>query len=197
MNPDYLDEVYKMIKEVSRQRTSHVTNPCAEISLGLRGECRPSDIKLTIMKERGKTTMQKEIKVNNLRKLADPAFAKELAQYGVTGVPANIREALEKRITKDREEAATQAAEEIFFMIKGHDEAVAIKVKRIRDLRKQQDELKKDIELLNNALAYGHETSNYLPLADALDDHHPEISASVNSDERAIPKDWKPAAKAE
>lgn len=133
------------------------------------------------------------VNVTSLIKLADSEFSKELSEY--QQLPSGIKEALQEQLAEDQKNRAKAAAREIVELLKLHETSVERGVRQIRSYRSEIDSQKAHLTRINRAREYGMETSNFLPLAIALNQvRHHELTG-VDSKLFEVPSSWEPKAK--
>lgn len=154
-------------------------------------------IKLTSLKVReerkGESTMRN---ISVLARMADQSLRADLEAASLAGLPKNIMEALKEKQEEEQKEAAKNAASVIIDLVKKNDSHIEAHVRQIRELRRQEAQLKAQLDALSRAKDYGFETSNFLPLA-VLTGTPKHFFDVEDKSLFEVPKDWKPKAKAE
>ena len=146
-------------------------------------------IKLKVEKERNPMSITSRINVSALERIANSSLNDDLNNADVQLLPENIQAALKKQLKEEAENAASAAAGEIVKLLKQHDSAVEDLVREIRDYRKAIERRLAAVKSLNNAKAFGLETSNFLPLAKSVGLCVPRGDDYVVE----VPKDWASA----
>ena len=136
----------------------------------------------------------KQMNYNALVQLADNDFAKEVQKY--TGNSLGIKNALERKLAKRKEEAEEAAADVILQLMDKKDQMIEHKVNRIREYRRMIKELQTDLETLNKSTEYGNATNNFLPLMSATGMLY-LLSSPVEKKLLEIPADFKVEAEVE
>ena len=148
-------------------------------ALAVKAEHQP---KLTKLKER------KEMNNININTLVDlskvNSAADEYAKYDE--LPDGLKKALKKKMELQNEQKTEAAAEAVMTVLNGTEGAIRNRVDRIRKLRREIDELKAEIGVIERARDYGMATQNFLPSLETLGYHVP-MGAGVS----AIPADFK------
>lgn len=102
--------------------------------------------------------------------------------------------ALEEEQAKIQQANAKEAALSIIALSKRVQEAKDVHVQNIRSLRDQIDRSKKQLDQLDNLLAYGNETGNYLPLIVATQGGYEVTPYVKDKSLLTVPENWKPKA---
>ena len=144
-------------------------------------------------------------KLNALIALACVVPTDEFTIKANASMPAKLKEALARKRKEQEEKAAEEAAEAILEAVQAAEETKVLLVDNIRRARKQIDEWKKKLAMIDREIQYGYETQNYLPLV-----HHIHavagkkvrqsfnldyLPAGVDKSAFAVPANWTPHSK--
>ena len=104
--------------------------------------------------------------VETLMALANIKTDDEFAKYDA--LPSNLQEVLKRKLKDQEEKRLEDAADSIVLILNQTDDAIAVRVERIRELRRNVERMKAEIGEIDRAKAFGMETQNFVPLAAAL-----------------------------
>ena len=103
-------------------------------------------------------------KLNALVALAKVVPNDEFTLKASASMPMKLQEALARKRKEQEERAAEEAAEAILEAVQAAEETKSVLIERIRAARRLIDDYKKQLDKIDLAISYGHETQNYLPL---------------------------------
>lgn len=138
----------------------------------------------------GATTVSTTPRLSTLRAFAGGGFDDEFKHVGQ--LPTSVKEALQKKLDKQKEEAAGEAADQIIGILKSFDTSVEVHVEAVRSLRKREKAELERLAKLNRAKDYALETNNYLPVA-ALLGQLSRYDLEEAGDLAKVPEAWEPA----
>ena len=121
--------------------------------------------------------------VETLMALANIKTDDEFAKYDA--LPSNLQEVLKRKLKDQEEKRLEDAADSIVLILNQTDEAIAQRVARIRELRRNVEHTKAEIGRIDRAKAFGMETQNFVPLAAMLG----MVSSAATG--ARIPDEWE------
>ena len=107
--------------------------------------------------------MTNTINLKPLVELVSVGIEDDLAKY--KNISPNVQKALKRKLEENEEKVADRAAEEIIKLLNLADAICDQKVDQIRNIRRQEARLKRELESITKAKVLAEEQSNFLPLA--------------------------------
>lgn len=149
-------------------------------------------IKVTLQPQTKETPMNNPIISSaKLKAVAGLTEKDDLSQYLPASMAGNdeLAQALRESYADDRKQAIKDAVLSIKAVVTSAEHCLVVEVNELRQIRSMERARLDNIKNLNRAIAYGRETSNYLPLA-YLVTRSPEFHGYT------VPADWTPKAEA-
>lgn len=149
------------MKEVDR---CSKTNPCGEVFIheGIHSALSA----LSVRFENKKGSNMSRFNVETLMALANIQEGDEFDKYDA--LPANIQTVLKRKLKEQEDQRLEDAADSIVYLLGATDEVINKRVAKIRELRRQVEQLKAEIAGVEAAKVYGMETQNFVPLSSRL-----------------------------
>lgn len=106
-------------------------------------------------------------------------------------LPNNLKEVMKRRLAERDNDRAERAADSIIALIEHAEAQKLALVGVIRKARREEREARLKLADIDTAIAFGAESSNYLPLADTILDTTPLRTAELHPSLFAIPLSFK------
>ena len=190
--------LWKSYWEKVRKEQTKGRKILAEMVVKVPAPIENIDINFTIPQpERSNTMRLNSSQIAVLATICTPiASQDDLVKY--LNVPNRelMIKALEEEQAKIQQNAAKEAALTIIELSKKVNQAKEELVDDIRGYRQRIDNAKKRLDDLDNLIAYGSETGNYLPLVVATEGASSVSNHVKDRSLMSVPEGWTPATKA-